>query len=108
MSFPPPDLSGAVAGSRVVRNRLMIGGIAAATLAPLVSWSQIPQNREFMTASKLTLYQISEMHGLSGIGTEDFLGRHHVPLATIDEADLDREAAPLDTDSLARVHMRGA
>lgn len=41
----------------------------------------------------LTLYQISEMLGLSRVETEDFLGRHHVPLAVIDQADLDREAA---------------
>jgi predicted HTH domain antitoxin len=41
----------------------------------------------------LTLYQVSEMLGLSRIETEDFLGRHHVPLAAINEADLDREAA---------------
>lgn len=41
----------------------------------------------------LTLYQISEMLGLSRVETEDFLGRHRVPLAVIDEADLDREAA---------------
>jgi predicted HTH domain antitoxin len=41
----------------------------------------------------LTLYQISEMLGLSRVETEDFLGRHHLPLAVIDEADLDREAA---------------
>ena|SRR5258708_17824327 len=26
------------------------------------------------------------------VQTEDFLGQHHVPLAVIDEADLDREA----------------
>src|SRR6266849_328813 len=41
----------------------------------------------------LTLYQISEMLGLSRVEIEDFLGRHHVPLAVIDKADLDREAA---------------
>src|SRR5215469_9951101 len=29
----------------------------------------------------LTLYQISEMLGLSRVETEDFLGRHHVPLS---------------------------
>ena len=33
------------------------------------------------------------MLGLSRIEAEDFLGRHHVPLAVIDEADLDHEAA---------------
>jgi predicted HTH domain antitoxin len=47
----------------------------------------------------LTLYQISEMLGLSRVEIEDFLGRHHIPLAVIDEADLDREAAVLDTAS---------
>ena len=41
----------------------------------------------------LTLYQISEMLGLSRVETEDFLGRHHVPLCEIGEADLDREVA---------------
>jgi len=33
------------------------------------------------------------MLGLSRVETEDFLGRHDVPQAGIDEADLDREAA---------------
>lgn len=47
----------------------------------------------------LTLYQISEMLGLSRIETEDFLGQHHVPLAVIDEADLDREAALFEAAS---------
>jgi len=44
----------------------------------------------------LTLYQVSEMLGLSRVETEDFLGQHHVPLAVINEADLDREASPFD------------
>jgi predicted HTH domain antitoxin len=52
----------------------------------------------------LTLYQVSEMLGLSRIETEDFLGQHHVPLSTIDEADLDREAAIYDAAS--RRHSR--
>ena len=47
----------------------------------------------------LTLYQVSEMLGLSRVETEDFLGRHHVPLAVIDEADLDREAALFEAAS---------
>ena len=47
----------------------------------------------------LTLYEVSEMLGLSRVETEDFLGRHRVPLAVIDEADLDREAALLDAAS---------
>ena len=47
----------------------------------------------------LTLYQVSEMLGFSRIETEDFLGRHHVPLAVIGEADLDREAALFETAS---------
>ena len=33
----------------------------------------------------LTLYQISEMLRLSRVETEDFLGRHHVPLSEITE-----------------------
>jgi len=41
----------------------------------------------------LTLYQVSDMLGFSRVETEDFLGQHHVPLAVIGEADLDREAA---------------
>jgi predicted HTH domain antitoxin len=41
----------------------------------------------------LTLYQVSEMLGLSRVQTEDFLGQHQVPLADIEEADLNREAA---------------
>ncbi len=40
-----------------------------------------------------------EMLSLSRIETEDFLGRHHVPLAVIDEADLDREAALFEAAS---------
>jgi predicted HTH domain antitoxin len=40
----------------------------------------------------LSLYQVSEMLGLSRVETEDFLGRHHVPLAEISDADLNREA----------------
>lgn len=47
----------------------------------------------------LTLYQVSEMLGLSRIETEDFLGQHHVPLATVEEADLDREAALFEANS---------
>ena len=47
----------------------------------------------------LTLYQVSEMLGLSRVETEDLLGRHHVPLAVIDEADLDREAALFEAAS---------
>jgi predicted HTH domain antitoxin len=47
----------------------------------------------------LTLYQISEMLGLSRVETEDFLGRHHVPLAAIGNADLDREAALFEAAS---------
>jgi predicted HTH domain antitoxin len=47
----------------------------------------------------LTLYQLSEMLGLSRVETEDFLGRHRIPLAVIDEGDLDREAALFDAAS---------
>jgi hypothetical protein len=47
----------------------------------------------------LTLYQVSEMLSLSRVETEDFLGRHHIPLAVIDEADLDREAALFEAAS---------
>ena len=41
----------------------------------------------------LTLYEVSEMLGLSRVQTEDFLGRHQVALAPIQESDLDREAS---------------
>ena len=47
----------------------------------------------------LTLYQVSEMLGLSRVETEDFLGQHHVPLAAINETDLDREAALFEAAS---------
>ena len=47
----------------------------------------------------LTLYQSSQMLGLSRVGTEGFPGRHPVPLAVIDEADLDREAALFEAAS---------
>jgi predicted HTH domain antitoxin len=47
----------------------------------------------------LTLYQLSEMLDLTRVETEDFLGRHHVPLSVIEEADLDREAAVFDAAS---------
>jgi predicted HTH domain antitoxin len=46
-----------------------------------------------------SLYDISEMLGLSRVESEDFLGRHHVPLSAIGEADLDREAALFDAAS---------
>lgn len=41
----------------------------------------------------LTLFEVSEMLGLSRIQTEDFLGQHQLALAPIEAADLDREAA---------------
>ena len=41
----------------------------------------------------LTLYEVSEMLGLSRVETEDFLGQHHVALAAIGESELDREGA---------------
>ena len=47
----------------------------------------------------LTLYQVSEILGLSRIETEDFLGQHHIPLAMVDEAELDREAALFEAAS---------
>jgi predicted HTH domain antitoxin len=47
----------------------------------------------------LTLYDVSQMLGLSRVETEDFLGRHNVPLAVIEEADLDREAALFEAAS---------
>jgi predicted HTH domain antitoxin len=52
----------------------------------------------------LTLYQISEMLGLSRVETEDFLGRHNVPLAKIGAADLDREAALFEAASRRQSH----
>ena len=47
----------------------------------------------------LTLLQVSEMLGLSRIETEDFLGRHEVPLAAIEVAELDREATVFEAAS---------
>jgi len=47
----------------------------------------------------LTLYQVSQMLDLSRVETEDFLGRHRVPLAAIDETELDREAALFEAAS---------
>jgi len=47
----------------------------------------------------LTLYQVSEMLGLSRVETEDFLGHHGVPLSTISEADLNGEAALFEAAS---------
>ena len=52
----------------------------------------------------LTLYQISEMLGLTRVETEDFLGQHHVPLSIIGEADLDREAAIFEAASRRQSH----
>jgi hypothetical protein len=39
------------------------------------------------------------MLSLSRVETEDFLGQHHIPLAVIDEAELDREAALFEAAS---------
>lgn len=50
----------------------------------------------------LTLFQVSEMLGLSRVATEDFLGQHHVPLSPIGEADLDREASVFESPSRRR------
>ena len=47
----------------------------------------------------LTLYQISELLGLTRIETEDFLGKNHVPLARIDDSDLNREASLFEAAS---------
>jgi len=47
----------------------------------------------------LTLYQVSEMLGLSRVETGDFWGQHRVPLSVIGEADLDREAALFEAAS---------
>jgi hypothetical protein len=33
------------------------------------------------------------MLGRSRVETEDFLGQHHIPLAVIDDAEMDRDAA---------------
>src|SRR5229473_8469567 len=47
----------------------------------------------------LTLYQVSEMLGLSRVQIEECLGQHRVPLAVIDEANLHREAALFEAAS---------
>lgn len=49
MSSPSPDLPVTVARpAHVLRNGLLVGSIAAATLATLAFWSRIPQNLAFM------------------------------------------------------------
>lgn len=53
---------------------------------------------------KLTLYQVSELLGFSRVEAEDFLGKHDVPLASIQESDLDRESRLFDP--LSRHHNR--
>jgi hypothetical protein len=60
---------------------------------------QKPLQLEGYPDQTLTLYQISEMLGLSRGETEDFLGRRQVPLSEINEADLDREAAVFEGGS---------
>lgn len=45
----------------------------------------------------LTLLEVSELLGFGRVETEDFLGRHKVPLVELDEADLDREAGVLSS-----------
>lgn len=40
----------------------------------------------------LSLLEISELLGLTRVETDYFLGRHQVELATLSEADLDRES----------------
>ncbi len=47
----------------------------------------------------LSLYQVSELLCLSRVETEDFLGQHCVPLSTLEESDLNREAAIFDAAS---------
>lgn len=47
----------------------------------------------------LTLFEISELLGLSRVEAEDFLGRHQVSLSSMDVADLDREAAIFEAAS---------
>jgi predicted HTH domain antitoxin len=46
-------------------------------------------------SNSLTLFEVSELLGFGRVETEDFLGRHQVPLTELDETDLDREAAVL-------------
>jgi len=41
----------------------------------------------------LSLYQDSQMLGLSRVETEDFLGNHHVPHSPLSIEELDQEAA---------------
>ncbi len=50
----------------------------------------------------LTLYQISQMLGLTRGETEDFLGHNQVPLADVTVAELDREAALFETAAQLR------
>jgi predicted HTH domain antitoxin len=47
----------------------------------------------------LSLFQVSDLLGLSRVETEDLLGKHQVELARIDTSELDREAAIFETAS---------
>jgi predicted HTH domain antitoxin len=47
---------------------------------------------ESYRSNSLTLLEVSELLGLGRIDTQNFLARHQVPLAQIDEAELEREA----------------
>lgn len=44
---------------------------------------------------ELTLFEVSELLGLTRIETEDLLGQHKIPLSDLTAADLDREVAVL-------------
>jgi predicted HTH domain antitoxin len=48
-------------------------------------------------SNSLTLFEVSELLGVGRVETEDFLGRHQVPLSELNEADLDRDASVLDS-----------
>lgn len=50
----------------------------------------------------LTLFQVSQLLGLSRVQTEDFLGQHQIPLSPIEKADLDREAVQFEAASRRR------
>jgi predicted HTH domain antitoxin len=43
-------------------------------------------------SNSLTLFEVSELLGFGRVETEDFLGRHKIPLAELDETDLDRDS----------------
>ncbi len=64
--------------------RLLNGGDAARQVLEALAL-------EAYREDTLTLFEVSELLGLTRVETEDLLGKHKIPLSDITEADLDRE-----------------